>query len=172
MGAAPTETAGKANWRPIAVNETAERVWALLRLTQRYPDLKLFINVAPSLTLTLPPALLEQLLANLLLNAAQAGANAIWLSVDENDRALDLHLQDNAGGMSAVGLEQAFRPFNTTKAGGMGLGLAICRRLVRYGGGEILLANRPAPDSRNGLCVTLHFLFNDEENHVANSSGR
>lgn len=73
--------------------------------------------------------------------------------------------------MSAAGLEQAFRPFNTTKAGGMGLGLAICRRLARYGGGEILLANRLAPDSRKGLCVTLHFILNDEENHVANSSG-
>lgn len=167
----PSEKGDRANWRPIAVSETAERVWTLLRLTQRYPDLTLFNNVAPSLTLTLPPALLEQLLANLLLNAAQAGANAVWLSADERERAIELHLQDNAGGMSAAGLEQAFRPFNTTKAGGMGLGLAICRRLARYGGGEILLANRLAPDSRKGLCVTLHFILNDEENHVANSSG-
>lgn len=127
--------------------------------------------MASSLTLILPPALLEQLLANLLLNAAQAGANAVWLSAVQSERAIELHLQDNAGGMSAAGLEQAFRPFNTTKAGGMGLGLAICRRLARYGGGEILLANRLAPDSRKGLCVTLHFILNDEENHVANSSG-
>ncbi len=118
----PTETVDKASWRPIAVNETAERVWALLRLTQRYPDLKLFNNVAPSLRLTLPPALLEQLLANLLLNAAQAGANAVWLSADEHERALDVHLQDNAGGMSAAGLEQAFRPFNTTRPAAWGWG--------------------------------------------------
>ena len=92
------------------------------------PDLTLFNNVAPSLTLTLPPALLEQLLANLLLNAAQAGANAVWLSAAQSERTIELHLQDNAGGMTTPGLEQAFRPFNTTKAGGMGLGLAICRR--------------------------------------------
>lgn len=165
------EAIDQTRWRHTAVSETAERVWTLLRLTQRYPDLKLFNNVAPSLTLTLPPALLEQLLANLLLNAAQAGANAVWLSAVQSERAIELHLQDNAGGMTTAGLEQAFRPFNTTKAGGMGLGLAICRRLARYGGGEIRLANRPAPDSRNGLCITLHFILNDEENHVANSSG-
>jgi two-component system sensor histidine kinase TtrS len=165
------EAIDQTRWRPAVVSETAERVWTLLRLTQRYPDLKLFNNVAPSLTLTLPPALLEQLLANLLLNAAQAGANAVWLSAVQSERAIELHLQDNAGGMTTAGLEQAFRPFNTTKAGGMGLGLAICRRLARYGGGEIRLANRPAPDSRNGLCITLHFILNDEENHVANSSG-
>lgn len=165
------EAIDQTRWRPAAVSETAERVWTLLRLTQRYPDLKLFNNVAPSLTLTLPPSLLEQLLANLLLNAAQAGANAVWLSAVQSERAIELHLQDNAGGMTTAGLEQAFRPFNTTKAGGMGLGLAICRRLARYGGGEIRLANRPAPDSRNGLCITLHFILNDEENHVANSSG-
>lgn len=170
--AQPTaEAIDQTRWQPAVVSETAERVWALLRLTQRYPDLTLFNNVAPSLTLTLPPALLEQLLANLLLNAAQAGANAVWLSATQSERAIELHLQDNAGGMTMAGLEQAFRPFNTTKAGGMGLGLAICRRLARYGGGEIRLANRPAPDSRNGLCVTLHFILNDEENHVANSSG-
>lgn len=71
------EAIDQTRWRPTAVSETAERVWTLLRLTQRYPDLTLFNNVAPSLTLTLPPALLEQLLANLLLNAAQAGANAV-----------------------------------------------------------------------------------------------
>ncbi|EMH7332131.1 sensor histidine kinase [Serratia marcescens] len=165
------EAIDQTRWRPAVVSETAERVWTLLRLTQRYPDLKLFNNVAPSLTLTLPPSLLEQLLANLLLNAAQAGANAVWLSAVQSERAIELHLQDNAGGMTTAGLEQAFRPFNTTKAGGMGLGLAICRRLARYGGGEIRLANRPAPDSRNGLCITLHFILNDEENHVANSSG-
>ncbi len=165
------EAIDQTRWRPAAVSETAERVWTLLRLTQRYPDLKLFNNVAPSLTLTLPPALLEQLLANLLLNAAQAGANAVWLSAVQSERAIELHLQDNAGGMTTAGLEQAFRPFNTTKAGGMGLGLAICRRLARYGGGEIRLANRSTPDSRNGLCITLHFILNDEENHVANSSG-
>ncbi|ENL8546981.1 sensor histidine kinase [Serratia marcescens] len=165
------EAIDQTRWRPAVVSETAERVWTLLRLTQRYPDLKLFNNVAPSQTLTLPPALLEQLLANLLLNAAQAGANAVWLSAVQSERAIELHLQDNAGGMTTAGLEQAFRPFNTTKAGGMGLGLAICRRLARYGGGEIRLANRPAPDSRNGLCITLHFILNDEENHVANSSG-
>ncbi len=165
------EAIDQTRWRPAAVSETAERVWTLLRLTQRYPDLKLFNNVAPSLTLTLPPSLLEQLLANLLLNAAQAGANAVWLSAVQSERAIELHLQDNAGGMTTAGLEQAFRPFNTTKAGGMGLGLAICRRLARYGGGEIRLANRPAPDSRNGLCITLHFILNDEEDHVANSSG-
>lgn len=165
------EAIDQTRWRPAVVSETAERVWTLLRLTQRYPDLKLFNNVAPSQTLTLPPALLEQLLANLLLNAAQAGANAVWLSAVQSERAIELHLQDNAGGMTTAGLEQAFRPFNTTKAGGMGLGLAICRRLARYGGGEIRLANRPAPDSRNGLCITLHFILNYEENHVANSSG-
>lgn len=165
------EAIDQTRWRPAVVSETAERVWTLLRLTQRYPDLKLFNNVAPSQTLTLPPSLLEQLLANLLLNAAQAGANAVWLSAVQSERAIELHLQDNAGGMTTAGLEQAFRPFNTTKAGGMGLGLAICRRLARYGGGEIRLANRPAPDSRNGLCITLHFILNDEENHVANSSG-
>ena len=121
--AQPTaEAIDQTRWQPAAVSETAERVWALLRLTQRYPDLTLFNNVAPSLTLTLPPALLEQLLANLLLNAAQAGANAVWLSAAQSERTIELHLQDNAGGMTTPGWNRLFAPSTPPKPAAWGWG--------------------------------------------------
>ncbi len=40
----------------------------------------------------------------------------------------------------------------------MGLGLAICQRLVRYGRGDISIRNQTAPDGLSGTVVTIHFL--------------
>ncbi len=96
---------------------------------------------------------LDQLLANLILNAAQAGASAIWLTEQEDG----LVIQDDAGGIETDRLAQAFHPFNTTKPQGMGLGLAICQRLTRYAGGDIALRNHPAPNGKTGLRVALDF---------------
>lgn len=137
----------------VPVRETARRVADLLRLNQHYPALTLFNQLPETLTLTLPPMLLDQLLANLILNAAQAGASAVWLRAGDNC----ILVQDDAGGIAQEGLAQAFRPFNTTKAEGMGLGLAICQRLMRYVGGDIALSNHPSPEGKTGLRVALQF---------------
>lgn len=48
-----------------------------------------------------------------------------------------IQVQDNAGGIDEAQLYQAFQPFMTTRKEGMGLGLAICQRLVRYANGDI-----------------------------------
>ncbi|MBL7637131.1 tetrathionate respiration histidine kinase TtrS [Atlantibacter hermannii] len=141
----------------VSVRETAQRVADLLRLGQHYPGLTLFNQLPATLTLTLPPMVLDQLLANLILNAAQAGASAIWLTEQEGG----IVVQDNAGGIDDAQLVHAFRPFNTTKPDGMGLGLAICQRLIRDTYGEITLDNHPAPDHKTGLRVMLQFSIND-----------
>ncbi len=141
----------------VSARETAQRVADLLRLGQHYPGLTLFNQLPATLTLTLPPMVLDQLLANLILNAAQAGASAIWLTEQEGG----IVVQDNAGGIDDAQLVHAFRPFNTTKPDGMGLGLAICQRLIRDTYGEITLDNHPAPDHKTGLRVMLQFSIND-----------
>lgn len=137
----------------VSVSDTARRVADLLRLHQHYPALKLENHVTPAWVVKLPPMVLDQLLANLILNAAQAGASAIWI----HNQDAQLVVQDNAGGIATERLAHAFRPFNTTKPDGMGLGLAICQRLIRYAGGDITLNNHVAPDGTPGLRVVLHF---------------
>ncbi|WP_376753055.1 tetrathionate respiration histidine kinase TtrS [Atlantibacter subterraneus] len=143
----------------VPVRETAQRVADLLRLGQHYPTLTLFNQLPVSLTLTLPPMVLDQLLANLILNAAQAGASAVWLTEQEGG----IVVQDNAGGIEDEQLVHAFRPFNTTKPDGMGLGLAICQRLIRDAYGEITLDNHPAPDGKTGLRVVLQLPITESE---------
>ena len=97
------------------------------------------------------------MLANLILNAAQAGATALWIDASASTQGVHMTLQDNGGGINDALLQQAFQPFKTSRKEGMGLGLVICQRLVRYGQGEINLRNQTAPDGLPGVAVVLDF---------------
>ncbi|MBA7801638.1 tetrathionate respiration histidine kinase TtrS [Citrobacter sp. C348] len=145
------------DWQAINIRDAVHHVWQLLRMAQQFPDVTLQTTVSANLTLTLPSVLLEQVLANLVLNAAQAGASTVWFTAQHEDDGISIQVQDNAGGIDETQLFQAFQPFMTTRKEGMGLGLVICQRLVRYAGGEISINNQQAPDGRAGVAVRLHF---------------
>ncbi|QLY61117.1 PhnD/SsuA/transferrin family substrate-binding protein [Citrobacter freundii] len=145
------------DWQAINIRDAVHHVWQLLRMTQQFPYVTLQTTVSTNLTLTLPSVLLEQVLANLVLNAAQAGASTVWFTAQHEDDGISIQVQDNAGGIDETQLYQAFQPFMTTRKEGMGLGLVICQRLVRYAGGEISINNQQAPDGRAGVAVRLHF---------------
>jgi two-component system, LuxR family, sensor kinase FixL len=93
--------------------------------------------------------LLEQLLTNLLRNAVEALARtplgqrriAIELRV-EADRCL-LGVSDNGPGMSAEQVARAFHPFQSTKAAGVGIGLAVCAAIAQAHGGDIAAEGGP-----------------------------
>lgn len=145
------------DWQAINIRDAVHHVWQLLRMAQQFPDVTLQTTVSAHLTLTLPSVLLEQVLVNLVLNAAQAGASTVWFTAPQEDKGISIQVQDNAGGIDETQLYQAFQPFMTTRKEGMGLGLVICQRLVRYAGGEISINNQQAPDGRAGVAVRLHF---------------
>ena len=82
---------------------------------------------------------LEQVLLNLLLNAAQgleAGGQA-GVTVESDDHHVSVTVWDTGTGISDEALQKVFDPFFTTKAEGTGLGLAIARRIVQGHGGAI-----------------------------------
>lgn len=92
--------------------------------------------------------LLKHLLLNLITNALQAmegiGAPEKHMELTlrtHEDRAL-LLLRDHGPGL-APAIDRPFETFATTKPGGMGLGLSICRSIVELHGGRIALANHP-----------------------------
>ncbi|MFZ4256107.1 tetrathionate respiration histidine kinase TtrS [Raoultella terrigena] len=150
-------------WESIAVGDALQHVWQLLGMAQHFPALSLHNGARGDLRITLPPVLLEQVLANLILNAAQAGATAVWLEATGEAGGLRITLQDNGGGIDDALMQQVFQPFVTSRREGMGLGLVICQRLVRYCQGEIAIVNRVAPDGLAGAAVILDFTHREEK---------
>ncbi|MGB7803043.1 tetrathionate respiration histidine kinase TtrS [Buttiauxella sp.] len=157
-------------WGPVNIRDALLHVWRLLRMAQHFPAVTLDIDVNPAHTLYLPPVLLEQVLTNVILNAAQAGAGRVWVMSHQKEGGTRITLQDNAGGIDDALLRQAFHPFMTTRVEGMGLGLVICQRLVRYGQGEISIRNHSAPDGQMGLAVVLDFTRKEEQSRDGENS--
>ncbi|POT57538.1 sensor histidine kinase [Citrobacter amalonaticus] len=151
------------DWEQIGIRDAVHHVWQWLRMQQQFPSLSLNSDINRTLTVNLPPVLLEQVLANLILNAAQAGAKTLWIDAVQEADGVRITLQDNGGGIDDALLQQAFQPFMTSRKEGMGLGLVICQRLVRYGRGEISMVNRTAPDGQPGVAVILAFTQKEEQ---------
>ena len=86
---------------------------------------------------------LEQVFVNLLTNAVQAmsklpGKRRIEVRVWQNGSWSCVSVRDNGPGVSAAFRHRLFQPFSSTKGNsGTGLGLYICRRIAREGGGDL-----------------------------------
>lgn len=100
------------------------------------------------------PALLEQILLNLLKNAMEAlpPGGGIRVRVGHAAGTVALDVEDDGPGLPAGVRAQLFRPFTTTKRSGTGLGLAVSHRLARALGGELNVV----PVAR-GTCWRLTF---------------
>ena len=82
---------------------------------------------------------LEQVLVNLILNAAHASPDAapVRIHVTQREATTELSVSDVGSGMPPEVRERALEPFFTTKAQGTGLGLTICRHIVEAHDGRI-----------------------------------
>jgi signal transduction histidine kinase/CheY-like chemotaxis protein len=102
---------------------------------------------------------LVQVVANLLVNAAQSAPDARSVRVRLEARAAgeraEVLVSDDGAGMDAETLRRVFEPFFTTKPFGVGtgLGLAVSRGLLQRMGGELTLAS--APDVGTTATITL-----------------
>ena len=88
---------------------------------------------------------LEQLLLNLLLNAAAALPAQGSASVEARriDDAVEITIRDNGCGIRPEELDSVFDPFFTTREDGTGLGLTIVRRIADAHGAELSIESQP-----------------------------
>ena len=89
---------------------------------------------------------ISQVMNNLIKNAVQAGASEIDITafIDKRERTV-INVANNGEPISETGKEQIFVPFYTTKgASGTGVGLSLCRQIIRLNGGTINLTSSTA----------------------------
>lgn len=108
----------------------------------------------------LPPVLADQsqvgqIVLNLLTNAMQAmeKTGTIDVRAVSNGREVHLDVSDSGPGIPTENLEKIFEPLFTTKARGIGLGLAVSRTLARANQGELTAANLPSRGARFRLTL-------------------
>jgi C4-dicarboxylate-specific signal transduction histidine kinase len=86
---------------------------------------------------------LQQVLLNLIINAIEAvrevGEEERELHIgtrNEPDR-VSVEVRDSGPGFAPAALERVFEAFHTTKPGGLGLGLSICRSIIEAHNGQL-----------------------------------
>jgi PAS domain S-box-containing protein len=131
--------------QPIMVNEIALEVLQSMREELLDHD----IAIETELTSELPPvdghrSQLRQVIFNLVHNAVESmdgvvDRNRVLRVITEprGRAAIIVAVEDSGPGISPSRLDSIFEPFITTKANGMGLGLAICRMIVERHGGKL-----------------------------------
>ncbi len=92
------------------------------------------------------PTLVEQLLWNVYLNAAQAmrKGGVIRHEYRVTEGVTQLAVADDGPGIPVEARERVFTPFFTTKTEGVGLGLSICKSIMEAHGGTVSIENAPA----------------------------
>ena len=93
---------------------------------------------------------MQQVILNLLINAIEAmggmseGPRELLISTAKTDPGVLISVQDSGPGLTPESIERLFEPFYTTKPGGLGIGLSICRSIIEAHGGRLWAsANEP-----------------------------
>ncbi len=143
---------------PVDVGEAIGS--AIARIAAQLAGHRILTDIAADLPLPrLDPVLFEQVLFNLLDNAAKytPPGSTVTLSAFRTGAGIAVRVCDDGPGIPPAALEQLFAPFHRGehadgRPAGTGLGLAICRGFMRAMGGDIVVANRA---DGPGACFTL-----------------
>lgn len=143
--------------RPVELNRLVERLEGVLRSLAGDEVELVFEPDRSVLSVRVDPAQIEQVLVNLVVNAADATppggrvivrtANAEAVSRDDlaDGRYAVLSVEDSGAGIDESALEHLFEPFFTTKdvGRGVGLGLATAYGIAKQSGGTISVTTAP-----------------------------
>ncbi|MEP6590074.1 MAG: ATP-binding protein [Gemmatimonadota bacterium] len=145
--------------RPVRVEEWVGRVVAL------ESGARLVVGAGPDVTVVADADQLDQLLINLVRNAADASAEtggAVRVDWVLRSNELELTVEDDGKGIADAA--NLFVPFFTTKPGGSGIGLALSRRIAEAHAGTLTLANRrDGPGCRAVLSLPIALTARDAE---------
>jgi signal transduction histidine kinase len=136
--------------KPIDIHEVINETLGLVEhsMSMRQVETRVYFSSTPCF-IDGDPVLLQQVFVNLVVNAADAMADIppsrrhITISSSVRAAEVDVSVRDMGPGLPPHMIGGQFKPFVTTKAQGLGIGLTIVQTIVDAHGGTIVAHNHP-----------------------------
>ena len=124
----------------------------LVKFHKHYPEQAVRVQIPDDfVSIPMDPVLIEQVLMNLLENAVfhARGMRNLWLRVEIKNKDAVFSVEDDGCGISEermahlfTGLLDSEAPVDSNRSN-MGIGLSVCRTIIKAHGGELKAGNRP-----------------------------
>jgi len=146
------------HFHPANLNTTVEQAVELSRQQVRTKPIQVKFEPNPSLPpVEHDPALIQQVVLNLILNGIQAIASTgeVSVSLGRDHDSVIVQVSDTGKGIPAEALPRIFKPFFTTRSEGTGLGLSLANSIVQSHGGYIDVESAPGKGSQFKVSLPL-----------------
>jgi PAS domain S-box-containing protein len=149
---------------PLDVNDVVNEVIVLVQRELLRQRVSLRTELAPALPVVLADRVqLQQVILNLIMNGIEAmlpvtgrPRQLVIRSDHDEARQVLVTVEDCGIGISAENADRLFNAFFSTRSGGMGMGLAICRSIVEAHEGRISAANNAGPGAKFQFTLPAH----------------
>jgi len=133
------------NRQPIALEEIVDEARAFADIEAQRTGTQISVELPENLPrIVVDRIMIEQVLLNLVKNAIESMSDVpferrrLFIRARlADERMLEVAVSDQGHGLAEEDIEKIFAPFYTTKAEGMGIGLAICRSIIEFHQGRL-----------------------------------
>ena len=149
---------------PLHINDVVNEVVTLVQHELFSHRISLRVELTPVLGIVLADRIqLQQVILNLVINAIEAmqavtdrPRELLIRTQQDEAHQIRVTVRDCGVGLAAGNTDRLFNAFFTTKAGGMGMGLSICRSIVDAHGGRLSASGNSGPGATFQLTLPLH----------------
>jgi signal transduction histidine kinase len=149
---------------PLDVNDVVREVVALVQRELIGQQVSLRMELATALPMILGDRVqLQQVIINLVMNGIEAMQSVmdrprelLIRSLPEETHGVLVSVTDWGVGISRENADRLFGAFFTTKSGGMGMGLSVCRSIVEAHGGRLSASGNVGPGATFQFVLPLH----------------